>query len=242
MTGVFSQREYDSSVADKIEQELIKDTEELDSSLSSFLNIRSKAINARKLALAKYEEEMFAIGDADLDPIAEIKPTVDPNIMRLLNVNKEYEGQDVYADDFIDKLDSEQGTVTSEIRRKKIKDFPVQKADSLPVPNMEEKKNIRERLFSLLEECRINEMRLELEYDLAKSNNEEVKAEELAEQLFIVQKFNSDKLKDIIAEYQPQHVTRVWGNDPDYMEMVNHMAAINSTDKKSSKVRNAPKH
>ena len=70
MTSVFSQKEYDSSIADKIEQQLIKDTEELDSSLNSFFNVRSKAINARKLALAKYEEEMFAIGDADLEPIA----------------------------------------------------------------------------------------------------------------------------------------------------------------------------
>ena len=50
-----------------------------------------------------------------------------------------------------------------------------------------------------------------MEYDLAKANNEDEKAEELAEQLFVVQKLNSEKLKDIITEYQPQHVSRVWG-------------------------------
>ena len=70
MSTVVSQREYDSSVAEKIERELIKDTEELDNALNSFINIRSKAVNARKIALAQYEEDMFAIGDGDLEPIA----------------------------------------------------------------------------------------------------------------------------------------------------------------------------
>ena len=77
--------------------------------------------------------------------------------MRLLNVNKEYEGDDIYSDDFIEKLDSEQGT---EIRKsKKAKEVMI-KVESSAVPNMEEKRIIRERLFSLLEECRMNEMRL----------------------------------------------------------------------------------
>ena len=67
--SILSQKEYDSSVADKIERELIKDTEELDRAMNSFLSIRSDAVHARKVALAKYEEEILAIGDSDLDLI-----------------------------------------------------------------------------------------------------------------------------------------------------------------------------
>ena len=153
--------------------------------------------------------------------------------MRHLNVNKEYDGTDVYADDFIEKLDSEQGTTANETKKKTNKE--VIRFETLPVPSMEEKMHIREKIFSLLEESRMNEMRLELEYDLAKVNNDEEKIEELSEQLYIIQKTNSEKLKNVLKEYQPQHVSKQWGNDPDYVAMLKQMSAIgsNNNNKKS---------
>ena len=42
-------------------------------------------------------------------------------------------------------------------QRKKKKPY---KSDNKPVPTMEEKKNIRDKMFNMMEESRINEMRL----------------------------------------------------------------------------------
>ena len=62
-----SKGEYDSSVADKIMKQLLKDSEDLTTSLEGFINTRGHAIYSQKLALAAYDDEIAAIIDPESD-------------------------------------------------------------------------------------------------------------------------------------------------------------------------------
>jgi len=59
--------DYDSTVADKIVNQLIKDSEDLTTSLQGFINTRGKIVQSQKLALATYDEEIAAINDSEAD-------------------------------------------------------------------------------------------------------------------------------------------------------------------------------
>lgn len=85
---------------------------------------------------------------------------VDHNIMRHINASKEMNSsmnfEDAYKSEDAgnDQYDVQSGTLP------KKKKGPNIKFDSKPIPSMEEKTNIREKMFLMLEESRINEMRL----------------------------------------------------------------------------------
>jgi len=51
-------------------------------------------------------------------------------------------------------------------------------------------------------------------------------AEELAEALFILQKYNSENLVDMINNYRPSAFGKTWGNDAEYVEMVKNLGTI----------------
>lgn len=69
----------------------------------------------------------------------------------------------------------------------------------------------------------------ELDYELAKENGEIDKVKQLEEELFEIQIFNAENLKELITDYQPVSVAKNWGNDSDYVDMLKHLAAIGET-------------
>ena len=78
--------------------------------------------------------------------------------MRHINANKEInlsDEADKYEDDVYDQCEVQSGAIYP-----KKKKGPKINFDIKPVPSMEEKINIREKMFLMLEESRINEMRL----------------------------------------------------------------------------------
>ena len=110
------------------------------------------------------------------------------------------------------------------------------------MPNDEEKAVIREEIFSLLSESKAEEFALELQYDKLREQVGAFRSEHLAEGLFTVQKENYIKLKHKLDEYQPQGFGKAWGNDPDYIAIMNELKetleaadAMNENELKPSK-------
>mmetsp|Transcript_22139 Transcript_22139/g.30369 ORF Transcript_22139/g.30369 Transcript_22139/m.30369 type:complete len:187 (+) Transcript_22139:3-563(+) len=159
---------------------------------------------------------------------SEVHAPVDHNIMRHINASKEMNSsinfeEENYEDDANDQYEIQTGTQSRKKKGIKIN------FETKPVPTMDEKINIREKMFLMLEESRINEMRVELDYELAKENGETDKAKQLAEELFEIQIRNAESLKDLITDYQPISVGKNWGNDSDYVDMLKHLATIGET-------------
>lgn len=81
---------------------------------------------------------------------------VDHNVMRHINANKEVDGTDFILDGEMEFEEENRQVSSSSGRRKK---KPVLKPEP-KVLDMDQKRNVREQMFRLLEESRINEMRL----------------------------------------------------------------------------------
>lgn len=72
----------------------------------------------------------------------------------------------------------------------------------------------------------------ELECENAKENDDPERAKFLAEELFDLQIRNSENLLDMINDYNPSASGRNWGNDPEYMKMLKHLASLSTNNKK----------
>ncbi len=72
-----------------------------------------------------------------------------------------------------------------------------------------------------------------MELEQAKESNDHKLADELGEALYLVQKMNAHKLKDVLTEYQPAPFGKTYGADPDYMSMLRNLQDI--TEGKMSK-------
>jgi hypothetical protein len=172
---------------------------------------------------------------------------VDHNILRHLRIERDSEEYK--------RFENPNPLGLAEKLRKNIEDLhtmPAEHEVKAP-PNLEEKANIREKMFSFLDESRMEETRLvrsvydlafvavaslvlspltshvdnsqELEYDQAKAHGDVKLAEEIAEALFILQKSNCENLSDIISSYKPSAFSKVWGNDAEYQDMVKQFGA-----------------
>lgn len=62
----------------------------------------------------------------------------------------------------------------------------------------------------------------------AKANGDKKVVEELSEALYLVQKVNGDKLKKMLVDYQPSGLSKNWGNDGDYNNMLRNLNDITS--------------
>ena len=84
--------------------------------------------------------------------------TVDHNVLRHLNIDREsqkyQEFEQVSLTRIISDVNEEAGRPNADIR------FPVDLSEKPPMPNPEEKQNLREQMFDFLDESRIEEMRL----------------------------------------------------------------------------------
>jgi hypothetical protein len=66
----------------------------------------------------------------------------------------------------------------------------------------------------------------ELLYDQAKEHGDTVKIQDISNSLFLLQKKNADRLKDLINEYNPAPFVNQWGSDPDYLNMIKNLETI----------------
>lgn len=217
--------------ADRIARQLLLDSEDLDQSMLSYAETRKGAIRMQNLAFAEYEDEMEAIGMIDEEYEFEQEDdnaNVDHNIARHLNIDKEADDDD-WEDIDGDFEEEEEPNNEFKILQgpKKVKKTYMKEEKTRP-PSMNQKKDMREKMFSYLDEARINEMRLELAYEVAKNDDElDMKQiDAMAENLYVVRKKNSTALFDFMDTYQSNPNGKVWGNDPDYMIMLKSLAKL----------------
>ena len=168
-----------------------------------------------------FQNEMDTIDGTSHTSVDDNK-LVDHNMMRYLNMNNS-------GGDFEVKLTNESpiNTTTDSQQEKRFTEGYVdQPVDiefdkgldgKLPVPTVEEKQNLRDQIFSMLDDFRVEETQLELEYDKLRNDVGLKRAEYLAEGLFTIQKENYTKLKKVLTIYQPQGFGKAWGNDADYL-------------------------
>ena len=195
-----------------------------------------------------FEAEMAEIAEQEaatgLDGDPDAKASVDHNMMRHLNITKR--SSDTNNFDAFNQVREEEefnhrftpGYVDEPVRA----EFDKGLTPKPPMPDDEEKAVIREEIFSLLSESKAEEFALELQYDKLREQIGAFRSEHLAEGLFTVQKENYIKLKHKLDEYQPQGFGKAWGNDPDYIAIMNELKetleaadAMNENELKPSK-------
>lgn len=240
-TSLFDGTMEVDSFSDKIAKRLQKDSEEINRALNDFLLEREAVSRAQAAAYAAYEAEVAALGvDGSVTSSAVITnsdDSVDHNVMRqmkLVNESDEKLELDEYAYDSFDQLDEELKerlsatsiSTNSPNKSKKINPLFRLAPEKAPMPGFEEKAAMRMEMFSFLDNARIEEMQLELEYERIKNEVGGAEAERAAEELFAVQMRNSNTLKEMFVEYQPIAFGKAWGRDPDYLSMAEKLKAM----------------
>jgi len=215
----------------EISRRLQEDADEVSRSLDVFLSERRAALKHQQTALDAYDLEMADLGEGSLsgEEGAGGAP-VDHNLMRHMGASRfaaleagsnfdEYE-RERERDDFVTDIRDRQFIHDQVVNNKKERvEFDKGLEPKPPVPSVEEKSELREEIFDFLDASRMEEMRVELEYEQLKSQVGVERAEYLAESLFALQKANYAKLKDMFVFYQPGGSGKAWGNDPDYLEL-----------------------
>jgi len=221
------------SLTDKIARRLQRDSEEINRALNDFLLEREAVNKAQASALAAYEAEVAALGiDGSITSSAIITggdDSVDHNVMRQMKLVNESDEQlelDEYANESFDQLDEELkerlslvSSAGSPSKSKKVNPLFRLAPEKAPMPGFEEKAAMRMEMFSFLDNARIEEMQLEIEYERIKNEIGGPEAEIAAEQLFEVQMRNANTLKEMFVEYQPIAFGKAWGRDEDYLSM-----------------------
>lgn len=224
-----------SAAGDRLQQELAMHAEDLTRSLETFLKQRSEVIEHQKQAMANYEDEMLAIGnytndlDDDMNYGEHIDfQQVDHNVMRHLNIVKT---GDEYGNDEDDQYTEQQSTHTGG----KSKRQPTITSEKPRELSMEQKKNVRNRMFNFLDEARLEEMRLEIELERAEIAEDDQLVKELREASYLLQKKNCQQVRDMVQEYNPSSHGKLWGNDPEYLKMLKHLNSVGETSTRKSK-------
>ncbi len=86
------------------------------------------------------------------------EPIVDHNVLRHLNIDKQSNFLDTVEEPRVGRLTADD-LEQLERREEKLK-FVVDLSEKPPMPSLEAKKDLREKMFFMLEESRIEEMRL----------------------------------------------------------------------------------
>jgi hypothetical protein len=153
--------------------------------------------------------------------------SVDHNIFKHLNLNKS---------SALDEVERNPLTYPEEVKGKMLmvvdqnsyieRNKKFTELDQIPVPSFDEKKQLREDMFFFLEDSTIEETRIEIEIDQAREKGDLKLVEELTDALYVLQRINSEKLMNLITEYQPQTGTKSWGSDPDYTKLSRQLVAL----------------
>jgi hypothetical protein len=212
---------------DSIGDRLATDAAEVTEALEMFLTERNAVFNQTERAMDVFQNEMDTI-DGTSGTSLEDNKLVDHNMMRYLNMNNsggdfEVKVSDEFRPGLNTNTDSQQGKRFTEGYIDQPIDIEFDKGldGKLPVPTVEEKQNLRDQIFSMLDDFRVEETQLELEYDKLRNDIGSKRAEYLAEGLFTIQKENYTKLKKVLTIYQPQGFGKAWGNDADYLAISN---------------------
>jgi hypothetical protein len=217
-------------LAEKIARQLLLDSEDLEKSVKDFQETRSRGLQMQYDAYRAYEEEIAAIGYINEDMEVNEDEDVDHNMQRLLNSDMSYaHAEEDYNTQHLQKdvLEAGWDKILKQPRKPRGKAYLQE--EKPPVPSMREKKEMREKLFTYLDDSRITEMRAELSMELAIGNDgDPAKIERMADDLFNTQKENAESLRDFMDIYQANPTGRLWGNDGDYMTMVKSLGAVNT--------------
>jgi hypothetical protein len=149
----------EKSIADKLAYQLMQSSEELTQTLEKFTKARSSIIKSQQNAYATYRDELLNIVDLNDETIENSEnigvneKIVDHNIMRHINaVNTSKLLENDYYEELNIKIEKEinvKQNVRIEDSKKKHK-----------IPTFNEKKKTRELMFDLLDEAKIEEMKL----------------------------------------------------------------------------------
>ena len=200
-----------------LSRQLAEDSAEVTRSLDQFMTERMSVLRAQERALHAYDEEMADIGDEIVSSAAD--DAVDHNLLRHLNATRTAALSDDY-DEFESARDELEVQRSMERKPKKDKiEFDKGLEPKPDMPDPTEKAALRDEMFELLDMSRMEEMKLELEYEKLKADLGLKRAEYAADSLLNLQKANYGKLMDLFKVYQPQAFGKNWGNDADYIVM-----------------------
>jgi len=211
----------------EISRRLAEDSAEVTRSLDLFMNERMAALRAQERALEVYDAEMAEIGEGSV--ASSVEEPVDHNLMRHLNATRIAAMSDDY-----DEFESARGDLQHLMNAERRKDnkggdkieFDKGLEPKPEMPDASAKASMREEMFNFLDNSRMEEMKLELEYEKLREEIGLARAEPLAEDLLALQKTNHRKLLDMFKIYQPKSFGTAWGNDPDYVKMAGEMDAL----------------
>ena len=220
----------------EISRRLAEDSAEVTRSLDLFMSERMSALRSQERALEVYDAEMAEIGEGSV--ASSVDETVDHNLMRHLNATRVAALGDDFDEFEAARVDLEHSLNAQKLGPKKEKiEFDKGLEPKPEMPDPETKANLRDEMFGFLDQCRMEEMRLELEYEQLRQEVGMERADAAADQLLALQKANHRKLLDMFKVYQPQSFGRAWGADPDYQKMAGDLDALirrideNATDK-----------
>lgn len=74
----------------------------------------------------------------------------------------------------------------------------------------------------------------ELEYDKAEEENDKKRMEEIKDAIYYLQRLHADKLSEMITDYRPNGQPNQWGNDPEYMAMLEGIKRMNGNGNSNS--------
>lgn len=209
-------------ITDKIIRQLCEDSESIDDLLRGCRQQRIAMNDKQKQALHSYEEDMARIGIAQAGTAIHETRHVDHNIMRHVNANNDsmydydFDGNNLDFESYDDAYKEIENLFDD-------KDGPIQtttnsKGHKKYIPTVDEKIDIRLKLFAFLDQSRAEEEELATEYEKMKAEDS-IRASTIIEELMQKQLENSDSLKAFFSDYQPVPFGKAWGKDPDYIKM-----------------------
>jgi hypothetical protein len=189
--------------------------------LAEFQRVRYQNSQKMRDSYDVYESEMSAIGDtADFEKRygADLSTSIDHSLMRHLQISKpsnlNYDIKEMEEQDYNDAFAEIEAKINEKTRNKLFMVDDVEKRQL----SFADKENLREKLFSFLEESNADERKLENEIQRLKEAGDR-KAIEVGDALLKLQLRNIERLKDHFKEYQPAPFTKAWGGDPEYAEL-----------------------
>ena len=196
---------------------------------------RQQITERNRTALMNFENEIGEIGDIHVVNTIPIirdyrdKPhSVDHNLSRLTGTANNHTNNNshnyLYDDDNEYEYHTDDDELLDQLNiknsHKKINEFSQNEEikEMKEMKTFEEKTILREKLFNHLDNSRIEESELELEYIQSKEQSLNI-TDYNANKLYLLQKLNYKKFNIIFNELKPSKFTKAWGNDPDFIKL-----------------------
>ena len=128
--------------------------------------------------------------------------------------NLNYDIKEMEEADYSDAFAEIEAKINEKMKNKL---FAVEELEK-PRLSFADKENLREKLFSFLDECNADERKLENELQRLREANDR-RSVDVGDSLLKLQLRNIEKLKEHMREYQPAPFTKAWGGDSEYAEL-----------------------